>query len=139
MHNSNMSAYAFTFKGIYETIADELSCGWEVLEMRNSHKQLWSEKNIRFIVTLRYQDREIIFNNFSLILLDCHEHFRCLVQDSISTHGKNFYTFCMTSGMTNGSITAYNTYKRSKKNAQKLKTLVGQELYERLIECNMDL
>jgi hypothetical protein len=118
---------------LYETIANDLSCGWKMLPMTKSQQQCWSKDHLRFLVTFQYQDRKIEFNNFSKETLESQALFEHLILDAMSVHKRNFYTFCQEFGWNNDSIKALNWYKTFKKNAKKLKYLVGQDIYMQLI------
>jgi hypothetical protein len=127
-----------TFTELYDTVEDDILFGWEVISMTNRDIQRWSKDHNKFIVCLEFADNEIKVPYYSLKVPCLTDVLACLIIDAKTTYDASFKDFCNELGYDIDSINDFRIYKRCKINQTKVYTLLGEELFQQFIDCEMD-
>jgi hypothetical protein len=127
----------YLFSELYEQyLNDELLSGWSLVYM--SEEEIKNSIHTKFNFELDLNGK-IIFVEYSCTNVpETSRVFESLVDDARSG-SYTFDEFCDAFGFNNDSIKDRRIYKACKKNSAKLLELLGEELFNRFINCEMDL
>ena len=91
---------------------------------------------------IKYDDKEIRIDYFTFLYdyPEREELFSAVVDDAKSAyHYETFDDFCSTYGYSDDSIKALKIFESCKEMKDKLHDLLGEELFTKFMECEMDL
>lgn len=127
-----------TFTELYAMVDDELNMGWEVIPMRQKDIESSIAEHSRFLVSLDYNGKTLETCYRTRGCPDTQDVFACIVIDARSVHEQTFPKFCLEFGYDTDSMKAFRLFKDCKKQYKKLLNLLGDELFNRFMECDMD-
>ena len=131
------SQQSYLFSELFEQyLDDELSFGWSPAYM--FEEEIKSSTRTKFDVELEFNGNIIEVEFSSANVPDAMNVFYCVAIDARSA-SYTFDEFCAELGYNNDSIKDRRTYKACKKNSAKLLELLGEELFNKFMNCEMDL
>jgi len=96
---------------------------------------MFSSDYIRYLVTLKYDQQQIIINYYSQKEPTASEVFQYIFILGTCVYKLNFLHFCDKFGYDTDSIKVRNKYKECRKIAKQLQQLIGTSQYEELMQC----
>jgi hypothetical protein len=131
------SQQTYLFSELYEQyMDDELLSGWTPAYM--SEEEVKNSTHTKFDVELEFDKRSIVIEYSCTNVPEQSRVFECLVVDARSG-AYTFEEFCDEFGFNNDSIKDRRIYKACKKNSAKLLELLGEELFDKFINCEIDV
>ncbi len=129
-----------TFTQVYDAIEDDISTSWYPIPMRQRDIKQWSDKHTKFVVTIEYNGNKLETSYYTPqgYVIDM-AFLSCLVADARAAHEQSFVDFCNNYGYDTDSIKALNIYKSCKKQHKKLCNLLGEDLFNQFMECDIDV
>ena len=128
-----------TFTEMFDMIDIDLSMQWTVCPMRKKHARMWSQAIERYHVTLDFEGKQAIVNYFGPLQdPSSRDVIACLLLDALAVHNKTFTQFCDKHGFNAHSHDSKRLFKLYKKNKRKLQCLLGNNMFDKFIGCEMD-
>jgi hypothetical protein len=135
----NITFTMTTFTDLYDMIDIDLSMGWIVLYKRKKHEKMWPSIAERFHITLELEGKEIVVNYFAPPEEPSPRRvLECLLIDARSVHENKYSEFCEEYGYDTESHESKRLFKLCRKNKKKLLTLLGKNMFDKFMECDMD-
>lgn len=132
-----------TFTELFNEVYSDLSFGWKELLISNKDIKHFTWINalemMKFSVELEYKDKVMettVFKEYNAP--DIEDVFEDLVNYARATYNTTFPEFCENNGYDSDSIKVLNFYKYCKKEKKKLLQLLGEELFQKFMECELD-
>lgn len=126
-----------TFQDVFRGLEEDLSMGWLSYPVSDIEAKTWSNEHTRYEITLDYNGNTMFVDYFSSRVLSDESVLYSVVMDARAGQGKNFEEFCEECGYNDDSIKALKTYEECKANAERLRALLGDSVYNRFILCEM--
>lgn len=127
-----------TFQEIFDDIAQSLVISWIPYRPYQEDEIKWSQDHTRFECTLVCNEKSMVFDFFSCHVPCLQDVLECLVIDSLCVYGDiTFNDFCDNYNYNNDSIKDLKLYEQYKNQTQNLKNVLGEELFERFMICDM--
>lgn len=117
------------------SIAAHLSISLSILPFKKDDHKMFSPNSTRYLVTLKYNEQQIVINYYSENEPTTSEVFQYIFILGTCVYKINFFDFCVKFGYDSDSIKVRNKYKMCKKIAKKLQQLIGTSQYEELMQC----
>lgn len=128
-----------TFTELFDMIDIDLSMQWTIYPIRKKHARMWPEAMTRFHVTLDFEGKQSIVNYFGPLQdPSSRDIIACLLLDALVVHDKSFIQFCDKYGYNPHSHESKRLFKLCKKNKRKLQILLGNNMFNKFMSCEMD-
>lgn len=118
------------FGELFETcVKPNITFDFTQIPVRKNDHHVYNVDFKRFLVTLTFDNKEIVVNYYSTAvpnLINVLEH---IVLVSKCVYETNFVQFCQNYDYNEDSIKVRNKFKDCKKLSKKLETLLGKELF----------
>jgi hypothetical protein len=123
------------YESLYNrSISAQLSISSLVLPFKKDDHKLFPSDYKRYLVTLKYNDQQIVTNYYSQKEPTASEVFQYIFILGTCVYKMNFLDFCVKFGCDIDSIKVRNKYKECKKMGKKLQQLIGASQYEELMQ-----
>lgn len=138
-HAINQYSKMTTFTSIYAAIEDDIAFGWVEDELTQEELNTWSDKHTCFVCTIEYQERQVTVRWFSMCQVpQIEDVLSSMVLDARSASCETFEEFCNEYGFNNDSIKDLKLYEACKCIADKAKYLLGDDIYDKMINSELD-
>jgi hypothetical protein len=128
-----------TFTQLYDMIDIDLSMGWSVLHKRKGDAKRWHESHERFHITLEFEGKEIIVNFYGPAEEPSPRRvLECMLFDARAVHEKKYTEVCNEYGYDPDNHESKKIFKACRKNKKKLMFLLGKNMFEKFMDCDMD-
>jgi hypothetical protein len=127
-----------TFTALYAMVDDELNMGWQVIPMTQKDIEGSSAEHSKFLVSLEYNNKTLETCYRTCGCPNAQDVFACVVIDARSVYDSKFPEFCSGFGYDTDSMKAFRLFKDCKKQCKKLLSLLGDDLFQQFMECEMD-
>ena len=131
-----------TFSVIYDELCNMgniLFTIYDVHRLSEEEIQKWSDKHDKYICIIEYQDRVMETEYFSSDWPNFKELLFSLVLDADAGNHTTFNDFCDEYGFDNDSLKAFKSFETCRIMRFKLFELFGENLFQRLLDCEKDL
>lgn len=132
-----------TFTELFNEVHSDLSFGWKELLISNKDIKHFTWVNafemMKFSVEIEYNDKVMettVYKEYNSP--DLEDVFKDLVSYARATNKTTFPEFCENNGYDSDSIKVLNFYKYCKKEKKKLLQLMGDDLFQKFMECDFD-
>lgn len=125
------------FTEIYATIEDELTMDFEECPMDKDADD-WSEDHKKYLVSIDYDCNTLETYYHTRLYPDVYDVFACIVLDARVPHEKTFLDFCLEYGYETDCPKVIKLYKDCEEQKEKLLDLLGDELFQQFMECEID-
>lgn len=126
------------FQAIFNEVEDTLDFEWLSFEPTIEQQKNWSKNHTRYECTLECNEIWMTIDFFSSGVPSLQDVVECLVIDSQGVKDNaTFDEFCDNYGYNNDSIKDLKLYEKCKDQAQGLKSVLGETLFKRFMNCDM--
>jgi hypothetical protein len=131
-----------TFSAIYDELCKNGGIEftiYDVHKLSDEEVKKWSDKHDKYICIIEYQDKAMETEYFSSDWPNYKDILYSMVLDADAGNHKTFNDFCDEYGYDNDSIKALKTFGTCRNVRFKLFELFGENLFQRLLDCEKDL
>ncbi len=133
------SRQSILFSDLYEQyMNDDLVSIWSPTPIPDQANETTTQTSLKFDIELKFNNRSIMVECHCSNIPDLTDVFYNLVNDALSST-YTFENFCEEYGYTNTSINHRYIYDNRKVTGLVLLNLLGEELYNTFLNCEMDM
>lgn len=137
-----------TFSAIYNYLDSECKKGetyfdvriWDRYTLSNEEVGKWPRKHMKVRCRIVYKNKTVFFDLYTHVYPEDIELLYLMVLDAVSVYKHDkFEDFCLNFSYSDDCIKALKIYESCREMKDKLLDLLGEKLFTRFMECEMDL